>query len=157
MAEATKTKGRYTIEKFNIRTQERTIEVFENAITQGFFSAIHAFLSQNLTGVDADSMNLTHIAIGTGTNTASRNETALQTEYFRKQITVKSFSATKYSARLSIDVSEGNVPGEYIKEVGIFADGTDDAGTGILFSRANVNVQKNDNIRLNILWELVQN
>ena len=157
MAEHISLKGRYTIESYNVKTQERSTIVFENAITQGYFTAIHNFLSQDISGAAADSMSLNYIAVGTGTNTAGRSDTDLQTEYFRKAITAKSFSASKYSARLSIDVTEGNPVGEYIKEVGILANATGTAGTGILFSRANVNIQKNDNIRLNILWELVQN
>ena len=154
--EKTTTKGRYTIESYNIKTKECKVLVFENAITQQYFSAIHAFLNQSISAPDIDSMNLTHIAIGTGTATASRSDTSLSSEYFRKQLTAKSFSATKFTAKVSIDVTEGNVPGEYIKEVGIFAQATDTPGSGILFSRANVNIQKNDNIRLNISWELVQ-
>ena len=66
--------------------------------------------------------------------------TALQTEVFRKAITTKTYNATQFICKLSLGADESVFT---IREIGLFADGTDTLGSGTLFSQCNVNIAKN--------------
>jgi len=147
-------KGKYTIDSLNVLTNERKRTVIDNVLTQGFFDSIFAFLDQGVTGQDADVIDLNYFAYGEGTTTALRADTLLEDEIFRKLISSKSNTTTKYKCVLSVATSEGNPTGGYIKEIGIFSQGTATEDTGTLISRANTNVQKNSNIQLLITWEM---
>jgi len=111
-------KGVYTF--FN---QNGEIDVFENVVVQNVFSGLFGALN----GV-APLIQITHLAVGTGTTTASRNDTALVTETYRKPISVITVSNT--GVLVKTNFAPGEITGVF-KEIGIFAGST-------LISRANI-------------------
>jgi len=152
--ETMRMRGKYTIFSENVKTGEKKTETIHNVLTQPFFDALFGFFDQGISGQAADSIDLEYIAIGDGTATALRADTTLDNETFRKGVSSKSDTDTKYTCVLSIDAAEGNPTGGYIKEIGVFADASATPDSGTLVSRANVNVQKNSNIKLLVKWEL---
>jgi len=109
-------------------------------VTQLFFNGLFDALDG-----DTCDFEITHIALGTGTNAASKSDTALQTEVFRKAISSKSRSSSQFTVKLSLAPSEAVFN---IREVGIFANATDTPGSGILLARGNVNIDKNASTQL---------
>ena len=74
----------------------------------------------------------THIALGTGTTAAAATNTSLATEAYRKAIT--SSTITGNSAKFAAFIAFADYAGT-ISELGLFADASDTAGSGTLFSR----------------------
>jgi hypothetical protein len=146
--------GYYRFDSLNITTGERVVTEYKNALTQGFFSAIHQFLRYSESLPDSDALDITRVAFGEGTTPASRNDSVLIDEQYRKSPASRSFTNTLFTVRAVLAAGEWNPTGGYIKEVGIFAKATDTTDDGTLLSRAVVNVQKNSNIQLSITWEL---
>ena len=72
-------------------------------------------------------------------------------EAFRKAISSKSYTSTQFIAKLSLGTTESNFT---IKEIGIFANATDTAGSGTLISRCLVDIAKNSNITYLITYKL---
>jgi len=147
--------GVYTFESI-FPDSRRIKQEYKNAITQNYFSAIHSLLNYTAATPDADILSLTHFAFGEGTTPATRNDSLLVDEQYRKIIANLNSSLTLFTARTTLAAGEWNPAGGEIKEVGIFAKATDNADTGTMISRAVVSVQKNDNIQLIITWELRQ-
>lgn len=77
--------------------------------------------------------------LGTGENVAIVGDTKLQTEVYRNDV----ISKTAEDNVLYVDAffTALEVAGTF-KEFGYFIDGTDDADSGYLFNRANVNWEK---------------
>jgi hypothetical protein len=146
--------GVWTIKSENIKTGEVKELVFKNAITQGYFTAIHRFLSEDQLTVTNDELNITHLGIGDGITPALRTDSTLENEIERLTVTTKSFTDSKYSIKIFIDAGDGNLPGGFIKELGIFTKATATLDSGNMISRSIVNVQKNSNIRLTLNWGL---
>jgi hypothetical protein len=115
--------------------------------------AIYAFLNESETSPDVDALNVTHIAVGTGTTTATATDVKLETEIYRKAVTTKGFNTQRFKATLLLESAEANPTGGIIKEIACFAKATDTTDSGLMLSRANVNVLKNENIKLSIVWE----
>ena len=145
-------KGRY---KVIIRDGKKEIcRTFDNLVTAGLYGKLFRFLDEATTAPSVDELNITHLAIGTGTTAPTLADVKLQTEYFRKAVSFKSFSSTKFTCETSIAAAEGNPTGDYIKEVGIFCDGTASADSGTLISRALVDIYKTSSLSIIIVWEL---
>lgn len=140
-------RGFYTIESVNILTRTTEVWTITNLVTQGFYDGVHRLLDHTQSTPAADIIDLQTMELGTGTTPPARTDTSLETSYFSKALTTKSFTDNLFTARLSVGAPEGNPAGGYIKEVGIFA------GTRMI-SRASVNIQKNSNIQLLITWQL---
>lgn len=154
MIESLKPKGVYTIEYQDILTG-KTIKVEKhNVIVQGFVSALWDFLDYTAQTPSANVLDLTYFAIGEGSTAALRTDTELETEYFRKAITQKSFTDSQFKAITVIGPTEGNPTGDDILEVGMFAGGSITLDSGLLVSRATVTIPKNTNIQLNVTWTL---
>lgn len=130
-----KLKGQYRFEGFNDKGEKVFDKTYSNVITQNLFTNFFKNLN-----AESAVLNLTHIATGSGTNAAAKTDTALQTEVFRKAITTKTYGTTTFVCKLSLGASESVFT---ICEIGLFANGTDTAGSGTLFSRCNVNIAKN--------------
>ena len=64
-------KGRYIVKYTDEKTGRKWEEVFNNTVTSGMFAAIFEFLNQAISNPDCDALNITHLALGTGT-TADR-------------------------------------------------------------------------------------
>lgn len=146
--------GTWTIKSTNLRTGVVTTKVVKNAITQGFFTAIHRFLSQDQLIVANDELNITHVALGEGLTGAVRADAHLEDEYFRTTIASKAFTDLVHTVNIYLDGFEGNPVGGYIKELGIFSNAINIKDNGTLISRANIDEKKNENISLNLKWEL---
>jgi len=146
--------GKYIFESYDVLSGNKIDTTEYNVVTQLFFTRIFRFLNYSADFPAVDDLNLTHIAIGTGTVPAIKTDSALQTEIFRKTLASKIYNLNDFTSKISIGPTEGNPAGGYIKEIGCFAKATDTLNTGILVSRASVNIAKNSNIKLIISWVL---
>lgn len=117
-----------------------------NVLTQLFFSGILG----NLNG-GANALNINYLATGSGTTVVAKSDTSMTTEYFRKQITASSITGTQFIAKTNLATTESNIQ---IKELGMFANATGTAGSGSIFSHANVDIQKTAAIQLLITFTL---
>lgn len=149
-----KVTGKYRVEGFDLNDKKIYDKTFHNIVVQSFFTGVFKFLNQAISGPDVDSLNLTHMATGTGTTTPSKSDTSLANEQFRKQLSSKAYSADTFTCKLSLLPSESNFT---ITEIGIFAAGTDTIGTGTLISRFSANIEKNANIKYLITYTMTIN
>lgn len=154
MRDTMKFKGKYIIEAVDVRTGKIVHSSKHNVVVQGFFTGVFKFLDQAVSSPSVDDLNVTHIAVGDGTASAMRSDTLLDNEVFRKVTATKSFTTTTFTCKMALGPTEGNPSGGFIKEVAVFAKATDTVDTGTMISRANVNVAKNNNIKLTITWVL---
>ena len=146
--------GQWTVESENITTGQKKVYIVNNMLVQGFYTLIHRFLSQDQgLAVNVDDMNLSHVGLGLGTTAVTRGDTTLENEQGRKETGVKTIT-NDYQAKFFLDAGDGNFAGGYIKEIGLFCKGTGTANSGTMISRALVNIQKNENIRLTLSWTL---
>jgi len=81
---------------------------------------------------------INYVGVGTGTDAPASNDTSLQTETARHQVTSRANSATISSVSVTFDA--GVVPTSTLKEVGLFIDATGVADSGILFSRTAIDL-----------------
>ena len=98
-----------------------------------------------------DDLQIRYFAFGTGTSPTAASDTQLENEIFRKQITqLTSPSIGVVKSVVSLGASEVNTT---IREIGVFCGNAanDDPNSGIMLSRATVNIEKNSNIVLNII------
>ena len=99
----------------------------------------------------ADGLEIKYFAFGTGNRAVTANDTTLQNEVYRKQITqISNPSVGVVQSVVSLGSQECNYD---IKEIGVFV-GPDALGTtdsGILLARVLVNIEKNTNMVLNIV------
>jgi len=129
-------------------------DTFHNLLTQGYFTAIMKFLNQAIDSPNVDDLNINYIATGTGTTTPTKADTKLVTEVFRKAPASKTKTATVFTCKLSLAAGESNYT---ITEIGTFADGTASADTGLMISRAIVNIAKNSNISYLVTYTITMN
>lgn len=148
-------KGRYNITSIDERSGRIIESIDFNVVTQLLFTGLFKLFNYDTDLPTADSLNFTHIAIGTGLNAASKSDTTLQTETFRKVLASKTYNSDTFVSKTSIAASEGNPGGGFIEEVACFAKATDTANSGTIVSRANVHIAKNTNIKLVISWTLI--
>lgn len=91
-------------------------------------------------------------AVGTGTTAPALGDTDLETEIFRKLISVRSFSANVASFQTFFTASEANAT---LREIGLFGDDASSTpGSGTLFARLAVNRVKSASDTLTILHTL---
>jgi hypothetical protein len=130
----------------NVKTGEVKVETLHNiACTTGKTS-----LAQRLVG--ASKGEITYFAVGTGTDAPAAGDTTLQTELYRKQISVRSSSGAIATFRIFFNVSEANGA---LKEIGLFGDdATVTADTGTLFARAAIDKTKTSSETLTIDWDV---
>ena len=112
----------------------------KNVITQTLFNAFFDALDGTTTPIE-----IAEIATGTGTNTAMKSDTALQTEVFRKAISSKSRTSKQFIVKLSLGTAESAF---VIREIGVFTS------DGDMISRVNVNIDKNSSTQLLITYTL---
>ena len=95
--------GHYKIERLD-GDKWVTVQEKKNVVVQGFFTGLFTHLQ----GTDTP-MEVTHFALGTGTTTAMKANTALETETFRKARTSISSTPTSLIVKLSLAPSEAAV------------------------------------------------
>ncbi|MDL2293215.1 phage tail protein [Ruminococcaceae bacterium OttesenSCG-928-D13] len=103
------------------------------------------------TGYAWDDLAIRYFAFGDGTAPAAMSDTRLANERFRKPITqMQKPNDTTIQSIVNLLTEEANFN---IREIGVFcsSSATADADTGILLSRVNVNIDKNDSIVLNVI------
>lgn len=128
-------KGKYIIT--NLRTGEKW--EYDNVIVQNFYNNIFNAMC-NAT----HDLAVTHFATGTGLTQATRSDTALESEQFRKAITNIQYTATAIKV-ITILAPPDSI--FQIKEVGIFT------ASGMI-SRCNVNIEKNSNDSYEVLYTI---
>jgi hypothetical protein len=149
MKEYCTAKGRYHIEGFDVITGQKVFDqVYDNVLVQNFFTSIFEFLDNDGT---ATQLAISHFASGTGTNTATKADTQLQTEAFRKSVTSKSYTNTVFTVKAFLASSESNFT---ITEIAIFAGGSATANSGNLISRCNCNIEKNSSTQYTVNYTI---
>ena len=90
------------------------------------------------------SLKPTHIALGSGTATATKYDTALEYEIARYPLTQLTQAGGVTTALVNLPASSADIDAT---EFGVFAG-------DVLLARANVTISKNSNSILNLLWML---
>lgn len=146
MTDTVRFKGEYRFEGFDKEGNKVYDKTFKNLLVQNYYSAIFSVLNGGST-----LFPVTHMATGTGATAPVVNNTALENEVFRKSISAKSYTANKFTTKLSIAASESVAT---IREIGVFANGTDTKGSGTLLSRCLVNIEKNASTQFLITYTI---
>lgn len=95
----------------------------------------------------------TYHAVGTGTTAPALGDTNLQTEIFRKLISVRSYSNNQALFQTYFTTSEAN---GVLRELGLFGDlATATANTGTLFARVAINRTKTTSDTLTVLHTVI--
>lgn len=110
-------------------------------------------IAERLSGVEANnSGTITYCALGTGTNAPAAGNTTLQTELFRKAVSVRSSSDNIARFRSFFSTDEAN---DTLKEVGLFGeDATASADSGTLFCRLSIDKTKTSSETLTLDWQI---
>ena len=114
-------------------------------------TSVYEMILKNITGESQDDLNLNYFVFGTGTTAATESDTQLETEFFRKAYTSKSWTGKQFTAICQLGVDEANTT---ITEVGVVANGTATEDTGTLLSHAIFTIEKNSNIVYNVIYRL---
>ena len=144
-------KGKYT---FVARDALTGRELWRKRLDNQLMTVNQLVRDQMLMGTfpgPTDALQIKYLAFGTGPTPAAVTDTALETEVFRKQITQQSYpSAGTVRTIVALTDAEANFT---IKEIGVFAgpDASSTAGSGTMISRVNVDIEKNNNIVLDIV------
>lgn len=96
-----------------------------------------------------DALAVKYFAFGTDGTAATAAQTKLGAEQFRKQLTQKSENGGTVTTAVSLQTNEANF---VIREIGVFggADASGTADSGTMLARTTVNIDKNDNLVINI-------
>lgn len=116
-----------------------------------FVTAGKRSVAQALRGNVANNKGqITYCAVGTGTNSPTTNDTALQTELYRKQVSVREADGQTAVFKTFFNTSEAVGA---LKEAGLFGDDASSTpGSGTLFARLNINRTKSAADTLTITW-----
>lgn len=100
-------------------------------------------------GYGIDDLKILYIGLGDGTTEALATDTQLENELFRRAVTSV---VTVNDETQTITVFPPPVANFRIREIGVFCVGaTDQANTGLMISRINVDVTKTSNITMNVV------
>lgn len=142
-------KGEIAIILENIYTHKKDIQYIKNMVVTAGKNSI----ADHIQGTTANNKGIiTYCAVGTGTNAPALSNTHLQTELFRKLVSVRSVSGNQAVFQTFFTTSEANGT---LREAGLFGDdasGTPDTGT--LFCRTNITRTKTSSDTLTFLWTL---
>ena len=141
--------GVIELEEMNIETGKKTILEKHNLITQLLYNKLFGFMNADNVPIDCNSLNITHLALGTGTTSVTSTDTKLAAELFRKGYTTKIQGIASFQTKVIIAPPEavGN-----IKEIGLFANATDTADSGTLLSRLLIDRQKTAVLQWTIIY-----
>lgn len=138
--------------KFTIRDAQtgriKRVYRYENIVpTVG-----RTMIANNLTATSpTNTPRVTHVALGSGTNTPANADTQLQTETYRNA--AASRTNVNNIAYITGFFSATETSGTY-RECGLFSNGTGSANSGVLLSRVAINVTKSTSETLTIDWTL---
>ena len=136
ISEKIRARGEYVI--VNDTTGE--VVARKNVVVQNFFDAVLSYLN----GTTTAAIGVTTLAVGTGTTTPTKNDTALAAQVFSKAITSKSITSSKFTCKTILAPAEAAV---HIREIGIFAGST-------LISRTLFDLDKNSATQYSVYWLL---
>lgn len=142
-------KGEVTLEFKNVKTGKVRKYTYKNLVVTFAKNAI----AQRIAG-SSSAGEITYCAVGTGTTAPAEANTALETEIFRKLISVRSYSGNIATLQTYFTTEEANGT---LREAGLFgnavgktASGT--SGTGQLYCRVAINRTKSSNDTLTLSW-----
>jgi hypothetical protein len=109
-------------------------------------------IAGGLTGVSSIGY-ISWCAVGTGTTAPAAADIKLQTESYRKLISVRSVAANVMTAQTFFNISEANGT---LKEAGLFGDdtATDTVNSGTLYCHLAINRVKSASDTLTLSWAL---
>jgi 5-methylcytosine-specific restriction endonuclease McrA len=149
LGESLKLTGEGYLELTNIYTGKIIRETFTNMVVTAGKNSI----ADGLRGNEVSNKGIiTYCAVGTGTTAPALADTDLETELFRKLISVRSAAANVATFQTFYTTGEANGT---LKEAGLFgddADGTADSGT--LFCRVAINRTKSSSDTLSLNWSV---
>lgn len=128
----------------------KEIQIYKNLVTTAGKESIASGLQGN---TENNQGIITYTAVGTGTNAPALGDTDLQTELFRKLVSVRSVSNNRAVFQTFFTTSEAN---GVLREAGLFGDDASGTpGSGTLFCRAAINRTKTSNDTLSFEWTVI--
>jgi len=147
--EGLKLTGIWTFTIKDAKTGEvKRVEKYKNIIpTVG-----RTMIANNLTDTSPDNtMLVSHVALGSGTNVPANGDTTLQTETYRNSVASRTNASNV--AYVSGFFSATETSGTY-REAAVFSNGTASANSGVLLSRVAINITKSATETLTCDWVL---
>ncbi|MDI9498234.1 MAG: hypothetical protein QM270_07100 [Bacillota bacterium] len=145
--------GRYEIELLDADTLE-LIERWEleNLLMDMPRQRYLRQLAGQLNGLQINDLTVRYLAIGDGTSAPAITQTKLDNERYRQQVTAKTLSTDRLTTMVSISPFQ-TAANFRIREIAIFCGGaaTMAKDSGLMLSRALVDIEKNSNTILNIM------
>ena len=144
-------RGQILIDLFDGRTGElKERQFYKNLVTTVGKEAMAAALS----GITSNNKGIiTYCAVGTGITAPALGNTTLQTELFRKLISVR--SVTNNTATFQTLFTTGEANGT-LREAGLSGDdATGVSGSGTLFCRSAINRAKTASDTLSFSWSVI--
>ena len=142
-------KGELVMDFYNVHTKKHRIYRYKNMVV----TTAKTSIAQRLAG-DSTAGEITYCALGTGVTAPALGNTTLQTEIFRKLISVRSASAAVATFQTFYTTSEGNgtlrEAGLFGNALGVTASGTTDSGQ--LFCRTAISRTKTSSDTLTLSW-----
>jgi hypothetical protein len=140
-------KGQILILQRDVKTGKLIEDMVNNMVVTAGKNAI----ADALRGTTSNNKGIiTYCALGTGITAPALGNTALQTELFRKIISVRSVSGNAATFQTFFTTAEGNGT---LKEAGLFGDDASSTpGSGTLFCRAAINRVKTSGDTLTLVW-----
>lgn len=134
---------------FNVFTKKHRILTVKNM----FVTAGKVSIASRLRGTTANNVGeINWCALGTGTTAPALGDTDLQTELYRKQISVRSFLANVATFQTFFTTEEANGT---LREAGLFGDDASSTpGSGTLYCRTAINRTKTSNDTLSLTWSV---
>ncbi len=142
-------RGAVLLELYNVKTKKLISDLVNNmVVTAGKNSMADA-----LRGTTANNKGIiTYCALGTGITAPDLGDTGLQTEIFRKLVSVRSVVGNIATFQTFFTTSEANGS---LKEAGLFGDDASGTpGSGTLFCRLAINRTKTTNDTLTLTWDV---
>lgn len=122
-------------------------KVFKNLVVDTGMASIAAALAGN---VSNNNGQITYCAVGLGSASPSAGDTQLQTELYRKQVSVRSNTGKSAIFQTFFNRNEANGS---LEEAGLFGGlASNVANSGTLFCRLNMNRTKSASDTLTLRW-----
>ena len=145
-----KLRGRVTIEIRDAKTGRwKSRQTVKNLVVTLAKTAVANSLRGNVAN---NKGQITFCAVGTGTNAPALGNTTLQTEIYRKQISVRGSELNIASFKTFFNQTEAN---GVLKEAGLFGESaTSTANSGTLFARTVFNKTKTSSDTMTLTWTI---
>lgn len=153
MQDAIKINGSYMVEKLDLNGNVLEVKVYKNLITNALKQGILKFINYGMEASPpaVDSLDINYMAFGDDDTPAIGEDECLGNELFRKPYTDKNRSGNIQTIITALLEDEANFN---IKEIGLFANGTETEDSGVLMSMVIVDIEKNSSIEYNVYYRL---